>query len=51
MKIQGSLEYDMINLYFTWRPMYMYDTICVNSYYSDKFQTEVVEPSPDIFYV
>ena len=43
LKIQGSLESDMINRYFIWRPMYIYGTIYVNYSYSDKFQAEVAE--------
>jgi hypothetical protein len=43
-KIQVQLKSDNNNGYFTWRPMYIYNTIALNAYLEwEIFQTKVVE--------
>jgi hypothetical protein len=36
-KIQVSLKSDKNNGYFTWKPMYIYDNISLNSSYNENF--------------
>jgi hypothetical protein len=43
-KTQVSLQSDKNNGHFTWRPMYIYDNISLNSYYSEEcFRQKFVE--------
>jgi hypothetical protein len=41
--MQVSLKYDKNNVFFTWRPMYIYDYLAQFFLEWEKFQTKFVE--------